>query len=206
MSHAGPSRGRASDRHADAIRLNWSDLEPDDRFSVKISALVHSGCVGIGILGATRTALCRKPRSAVRAAGARSRSEYRASGRRDHWSSAIVRPAGPVGCNCGSSRSSVLRMQWAMKSTDKRARRAERAGCLLGALFAGLSADALIELAESLAMAPRLRPVPGWRVDGFKRIAEPAVYVRHGLWCAANTQHCGHPVVVPWHEGRSPRD
>jgi FkbM family methyltransferase len=43
--------------------------------------------------------------------------------------------------------------------------------------------------------------VPGWRFDAFKTSADPAVHVRHGLWCAANAQHCDHPIVVPWHEG-----
>jgi FkbM family methyltransferase len=71
----------------------------------------------------------------------------------------------------------------------------------LGPLLAGLSADVLIELAERLAIAPRLSPVPGWRFDGFMTSADPAVHVRHGLWCAANAQHCDRPVVVPWHEG-----
>ena len=50
-------------------------------------------------------------------------------------------------------------------------------------------------------MAPRLSSVPGWRVDRFKTSADPAVHVRHGLWCAANAQNCDRPVVVPWHEG-----
>jgi FkbM family methyltransferase len=173
--------------YAVTVPLNRSDLEHHDRFCVKLSILVHAGCVGVGILQRDENSFLQE----IPVAGSSS------------WCEIVLGipslgMAGPLVIRnhsaCGPSRVQlrIVDIERVANELDQRP---------LGPLLAGLSADALIELAESVAMAPRLSPVPGWRFDGFKTSADPAVHIRHGLWCAANAQHSDHPVVVPWHEG-----
>ena len=172
--------------YAVTVPLNRSDFERHDRFCVKISVLVHAGCVGIGIVQRDENSFVQE----VSVGGSSSWREITLG-------ISSIETAGPLVVRnhsaCGPSRVQ-LRIVDIERIADEIGQRP------LGPLLAGLSADALVELAESLAMAPRLRPVPGWRFDGFKTSADPGVHIRHGLWCAANTQHCDRPVVVPWHE------
>ena len=100
------------------VPLNRSELKRHERFCIKISVLVHAGCVGIGILQRDENSFAQEVPVAVRAAGARLCSEYRPSRRRDHWSFAIIRPAGPVGFSCGSSTSSALRTKLASARSE----------------------------------------------------------------------------------------
>jgi FkbM family methyltransferase len=188
--------------YAVTVRLNRSDLERHDRFRVKLSVLVHAGCVGIGIL-------LRDENSFVQEVPVGCSSSWREI----TLGIPSIETTGPLVIRNHSARG-PSRVQLRIVEIERLAAEVGNevhqneldqlngpAKRPLGALFAGLSADALIDLAESLAGAPQLRPVPGWRFDGFKTSADPAVHVRHGLWCAANAQHCDRPIVVPWHEG-----
>jgi FkbM family methyltransferase len=172
--------------YAVTVPLNRSDLERHDRVCVKISVLVHAGCVGIGILHRDENSFVQE----VSVGGSSSWREIALG-------IPSIETAGPLVIRnhsaCGPSRVQlrIVDIECVADEIDQRP---------LGPLLAGLSADALIELAESLAMAPQLRPVPGWRFDGFETSADPGVHIRHGLWCAAKAQHCDRPVVVPWHE------
>jgi FkbM family methyltransferase len=170
--------------YAVTVPLNRSDLERHDRVCVKISVLVHAGCVGIGILHRDENSFVQE----VSVGGSSSWREI-ALGIPN------IETAGPLVIRnhsaCGPSRVQlrIVDIECVADEIDQRP---------LGPLLAGLSADALIELAESLAMAPQLRPVPGWHFDGFETSADPGVHIRHGLWCAVKAQHCDRPVVVPW--------
>ena len=189
--------------YAVTVRLDRSDLARHDRFCVKLSVLVHAGCVGIGILE-------RNENSFVQEVPVGGSSSWREIALRIP----SIEAAGPLVIRnhsaCGPSRVQ-LRIVDIERVANEGGNELHRQNELdqligpakrpLGALFAELSADALIELAESLAVAPQLCPVSGWRFEGFKTSADPAVHVRHGLWCAANAQHCDQPIVVPWHEG-----
>jgi len=189
--------------YAVTVRLDRSDLERHDRFCVKLSVLVHAGCVGIGILERDENSFVQE----VPVGGSSSWREITLG-------IPSIEAAGPLVIRnhsaCGPSRVQlrIVEIERVANEVGNELHRQNELDQLngpakrpLGALFAELSADALIELAESLAVAPQLRPVPGWRFDGFKTSADPAVHVRHRLWCAANAQHCDHPIVVPWHEG-----
>jgi FkbM family methyltransferase len=189
--------------YAVTIPLNRSDLERHDRFCVKISVLVHAGCVGIGILQRDENSFVQE----VPVGGSSSWREITLG-------IPNIETAGPLVIRnhsaYGPSRVQLRIVEiervanevgsevHQQNEPDQLNRPAKRP---LGPLLVELSADALIELAESLAIAPRLHPVPSWRFDTFKRSADPAVHVRHGLWCAAKAQRCDRAVVVPWHEG-----
>jgi FkbM family methyltransferase len=189
--------------YALTVPLNRSDLERHDRFCVKISVLVHAGCVGIGILQRDENSFVQE----VSVGGSSSWREIMLG-------IPSIETAGPLVIRnhsaCGPSRVQlrIVEIEGVANEVGNEVHRQNELDQLnepakrpLGPLLAGLSADALIELAESLAMAPRLHPVPGWRFDAFKTSADPAVHVRHGLWCAARAQRCHRAVVVPWHEG-----
>jgi hypothetical protein len=194
---------RSNGPHAVTVRLNRSDLEPHDRFCVKISVLVYAGCVGIEILQRNENSFVQQVPVGCSI-----------SWREITLGIPSIETTGPLVIRNHSDRGPsrvqlrIVEIERVAAEVGNEVHRQNELDQLngpakrpLGALFAGLSADALIELAESLAGAPQLRPVPGWRFDGFKTSADPAVHVRHGLWCAANAQHCDRPIVVPWHEG-----
>jgi FkbM family methyltransferase len=189
--------------YAVTVRLNRSDLERHARFCVKLSVLVHAGCVGIGILQRDENSFVQE----VSVGGSSSWREITLGiPSIETAGPLVIRNHSPLGPSRVQLR--IIEIERVANEVGNEVHRQNELEQLngpakrpLGPLFAGLSADALIELAESLAVVPQLHPVPGWRFDGFKTSADPAVHVRHGLWCAANAQHCDHPIVVPWHEG-----
>jgi len=189
--------------YALTVPLNRSQLDRHSRFRIKISLLVHQGSVGIGILQRDEDGFVQE----VSVAGSSGWQEItlgmpnlEAAGPlviRNHsaWGPSRVQLRIVEIERVANEVANEVHRQNELDHLDGPAKRP------LGPLLAGLSADALIKLAESLAMAPRLHPVPGWRFDAFKTSADPAVHVRHGLWCAAKAQRCDRAVVVPWHEG-----
>jgi hypothetical protein len=101
--------------YAVTVPLNRSELERHDRFCIKISILVHVGCVGIGILQRDENSFLQE----VPVAGSSSwREVVLGIPSLDTAGPLVIRnhsACGPSQCNCGSSISSALRT----KSTDK---------------------------------------------------------------------------------------
>jgi len=191
----------AAEQWAYAVTVPLARSEPDrrGRFRVKISLAVHLGCIGVGILQRDESSFAQE----VEVDGSSSWREI-----------TLVTPcldaAGPLVVR-NRSASGASRVQLRIVEIAPIAGDVDRPGepdhldrqarRRLGPLLAGLSADALVELVESVAVEPRLEPVPGWRFDAFEASPDPAVHLRDGLWCAAKAQGCDRPIAVPWHEG-----
>src|SRR5271167_3602718 len=185
--------------YAVTVPLNRSALDRYGRVRIKISILVHQGCVGIGVLQRDESSFVQE----VSVAGSSGWHELALE-------TLSLDTAGPLVIRNHSAlgpcrvQLRIVDIEPVANEVDRQiepdrlARAAQRP---LGPLFAELSADTLIELAESLAIAPRLHPVPGWRFDAFTASADPGVHIRHGLWCAAKAKGFDRPFVVPWHEG-----
>lgn len=187
--------------YAVTVPLNLSQFDRSARFRVKIRLSVHQGCIGVGILQRDEAGFFEEV--SVGVAGSSSWREI-------VLATPSLDAAGPlvVRNHSASGASRVqLRITEIAPIADDLDRpempapldRPERRR--LGPLLSGLSVDALVELAESMAGEPRLEPVPGWRFDAFATSPDPAVHLRDGLWCAAKDQGCDRAVTVPWHEG-----
>ncbi len=193
----------AADAWAYAVTVPLNSSEPDRgaRFRVKIRLSVHQGCIGVGILQRDETSFVEEISVAVVGSG---------SWREIVLTMPSVDAAGPLVIR-NHSVSGPSRVQLRIVEIARIAEEAHRSEepaphgrprrRELGPLLAGLSADALVELAENVAGDPLLGPVPGWRFDTFAASPDPAVHLRDGLWCAAKAQGCDRAVMVPWHDG-----
>ena len=68
-------------------------------------------------------------------------------------------------------------------------------------IFARLADEELVSVAEAVASALPLQPVPKWRFGSFEQSPDLAVHVRHSLWLQAYGRGRSLPVDVDWYAG-----
>jgi FkbM family methyltransferase len=71
----------------------------------------------------------------------------------------------------------------------------------IAAIFAPLTSEQMAQLIAALATLKPLRPVPGWRMDGFLESGELATFIRYAIWLALRQRADTEPVILPWHAG-----